>query len=231
MAQALGARLLDANGHDLPPGGAALKDLARIDVSGMDARAARVAVTVACDVENPLCGPMGASAIYGPQKGATAADVKELDTALAHFAEIVKRDLGRDVANVPGAGAAGGLGAGCLAFLNAKLKRGIELVLDALNFDELLRDAALVITGEGCLDEQTLMGKAPAGVAARAKKAGVRCVAIGGGIDGAHRAELLQTFDGVESLSAFAGSIEEAKKDGEAWLEKMARERAGEWIK
>ena len=130
MAQALGARLSDAAGHELPPGGGALAQLARIDAAGIDARVARAKVTVACDVTNPLCGPLGASRIYGPQKGATPADVADLDAALSHYAQIVERDLKRAVADVPGSGAAGGMGAGCLAFLNARLKPGIELVLD-----------------------------------------------------------------------------------------------------
>jgi glycerate kinase len=230
MAQALGAKLLDADGRELPPGGAALRNLARIDMTSFDRRIASSRITVACDVVNPLCGSQGASAIYGPQKGATPADVSLLDAALDHFAKIIKRDLGCDVRDVAGAGAAGGLGAGCLAFLNAALKPGIELVLDAIAFDQSLEGASLVITGEGYLDEQTLMGKACAGVASRAAKAGVPCVAVGGGIDAARRADLLNVFKGIESLSAFAGSVDEAKRNGAAWLEKLARERAGAWM-
>ena len=230
MAQALGAILLDADGRALPPGGAALKNLARIDLSELDPRLALSRVTVACDVVNPLCGVQGASAIYGPQKGATPADVAELDAALQHFADIIQRDLNRDVRHVPGAGAAGGLGAGCMAFLNATLKPGIELVLDAIAFDQTLEGAALVLTGEGYLDEQTLMGKACAGVAARAAKAGVPCVAVGGGIDEARRADLLRVFKYIESLSAFAGSVDAAKRNGAAWLEKMAFEKARTWL-
>lgn len=229
MAQALGAKLLDAGGRELPPGGAALKQLKRIDMTEFDPRIITSRITVACDVVNPLCGPQGASAIYGPQKGATPADVVVLDAALEHFAAIVQRDLGRIVKDVPGAGAAGGLGAGCMAFLNASLKPGIELVLDAIAFDRALDGAALVITGEGYLDEQTLMGKACAGVSSRAKKAGVPCVAIGGGIDEARRADLLGVFKAIESLSRYAGSIDEAKRNGSHWLEKMAREKAATW--
>ena len=231
MAQALGAKLLDSRGQDLPPGGAALKNLARIDMSSFHPKIAASRFTVACDVVNPLCGPNGASHIYGPQKGATPADVEILDAALAHFAEIIRRDLGRDVKDVPGAGAAGGLGAGCLAFLNATLKPGIELVLDAIAFDQALEGASLVLTGEGYLDEQTLMGKACAGVASRAAKAGVSCVAIGGGIDEARRSDLLKVFKRIESLSGFAGSVDEAKRNGAAWLESMAREKAAEWLR
>ncbi|HEY3323956.1 MAG TPA: glycerate kinase [Planctomycetota bacterium] len=230
MAQALGVRLLDKNGHDLPPGGAALSKLARIDISRMDKRLATLPVTVACDVRNPLCGPQGASAIYGPQKGATPADVKLLDEALAHYADLIKRDLGKDVALVPGAGAAGGLGAGCLAFLNATLKPGIDLVLDTVNFDAALAGAALVITGEGRLDEQTLMGKAPAGVAARAKKAGVRCVAIGGGIEPGRENELRRVFASVESLTEFAGFVSAAMKEPAKYLEELASQRIADWL-
>ncbi len=231
MALALGAKLLESRGQDLPPGGAALKNLARIDKSSFHPKIAASRFTVACDVVNPLCGPNGASSIYGPQKGATPADVEILDAALAHFAEIIRRDLGRDVKDVPGAGAAGGLGAGCLAFLNATLKPGIELVLDAIAFDQTLECASLVVTGEGYLDEQTLMGKACAGVASRAAKAGVPCVAIGGGIDETRRSDLLKVFKRIESLSAFAGSVDEAKRNGAAWLETMAREKAAEWLR
>lgn len=231
MAQALGAKLLDSKGQDLPPGGAALKNLARIDISSFHPKIAVSRFTIACDVVNPLCGPNGASNIYGPQKGATPADVEILDAALEHFAGIIRRDLGRDVKNVPGAGAAGGLGAGCLAFLNATLKPGIELVLDAIAFDQALDGAALVLTGEGYLDEQTLMGKACAGVASRAAKAGVPCIAIGGGIDEARRDDLLNVFKRIESLSGFAASVDEAKRNGAVWLEKMAREKAAEWLR
>ena len=221
MAQALGIRLLDESGAELPPGGAALINLVRIDNAKMPARISEIPVTVACDVRNPLCGPQGASRIFGPQKGASPQDVETLDAALAHYARIIHRDLGRDVANIPGAGAAGGLGAGCLAFLNATLKPGIDLVLDCLNFDAALDDANLVITGEGFLDEQTAMGKAPAGVAARAARRGIPCFAVGGGIDINARPQLEQTFQRLESLTEVAGSVEEAKLNGARWLEEI----------
>lgn len=230
MAQALGVRLLDAAGQPLPPGGAALLKLARIDASQLDQRLAKVAVTVACDVRNPLTGPDGASLVFGAQKGGSPDDLELLDAALAHYAEIIKRDLGKDVAGIPGAGAAGGLGAGCVAFLNATLKPGIELVLDALAFDEKLAGAALVITGEGQLDRQTLMGKAPAGVAARAKRRGVPCVAIGGRIEAGVEGDLLAVFSRIESLSQFAGSSEAAMREPARWLENLAKARAKEWL-
>ena len=230
MAQALGVRLLDRSGNELKPGGAALLDLARIDLSNMASRARRVPVTVACDVRNPLCGPDGASNIFGAQKGGSPDDLALLDATLANFARIIAKDMGKDVAELPGAGAAGGLGAGCLAFLNATLKPGIELVLDALGFDDVLSNAALVITGEGMLDAQTLMGKAPAGVADRALRRGLRCVAIGGGIERSHETELKATFRCIESLSDFAGSVGAAMAEPARWLENMACEKSGQWL-
>jgi glycerate kinase len=180
MAQALGARLLDAAGHDLPPGGSALERLDRIDPTGLDPRLAQTSIRVACDVTNPLCGPLGASAVYGPQKGTDAAMVARLDAALAHFAAIIQRDLGRDVANVPGAGAAGGLGAGLLAFTPAELIPGAPLVLEAIHFAQIVAGAALVIVAEGRLDEQTAYGKGAAAVAQMAQAAGAHVVALAG---------------------------------------------------
>ncbi len=182
MAQALGARLLDAAGTELPPGGAALARLAHIDVTGLDARLRQTQVLVACDVTNPLYGPEGASAVYGPQKGATPEMVQELDAALRHYAEVLRRDLGADVAQVPGAGAAGGLGAGLLAFARAQLTPGAPLILRALDFDAKLHGAALVITAEGRLDAQTAYGKAVGAVAAAAKRAGARTIALAGSL-------------------------------------------------
>jgi glycerate kinase len=182
MAQALGARLLDANGNDLPPGGAALAQLARIDVSGMDTRLAQTAVRVASDVTNPLTGPEGASAVYGPQKGATPEMVSELDATLAHYADILKRDLGSDVANIPGAGAAGGLGAGLLAFTRAELVPGARLVFEALRFDERIAGADLIFTAEGQLDAQTAYGKAVGAVAAAGQRQDIPVVALTGAV-------------------------------------------------
>jgi glycerate 2-kinase len=182
MAQALGARLLDANGGDLPPGGAALAQLARIDMSGMDPRLAQSAVRVASDVTNPLTGPKGASAVYGPQKGATPEMVAELDAALAHYADILKRDLSVDVADIPGAGAAGGLGAGLLAFAQAELVPGARLVFEALRFDERISGADLIFTAEGQLDTQTAYGKAVGAVAAAGQRQGIPVVALAGAV-------------------------------------------------
>ena len=180
MASALGARLLDAEGRELPPGGAALRRLARIDTSGVDPRLARVEVVVASDVTNPLLGPTGASAIFGPQKGADPTAVAALDAALGVFAEALARDLGQEVANRPGAGAAGGLGAGLLAFLGASIRPGFAVVAEAVHLRERIRAAVLVLTGEGSLDVQTGFGKTVAGVAALAAAAGVPAVALAG---------------------------------------------------
>jgi glycerate 2-kinase len=186
MARALGVRFLDAAGAELPEGGAALARLARIDLSGLDPRVALAELVVACDVDNPLTGPRGASAVYGPQKGATPELVKELDAALGRYAAVARDATGRDVADRPGAGAAGGLGAGLLFFTPARLRPGVAIVLETTRFDELVRGADLVITGEGRTDFQTAMGKAPVGVAAAAKRHGVPVVCLAGGLgDGA----------------------------------------------
>ncbi len=182
MAQALGVRFLDEEGHELPFGGAALARLRSIDASGLDRRLAATTVRVACDVTNPLTGPEGASAVYGPQKGATPAIVAELDDALATFAERIRHDIGIDVEATPGAGAAGGLGAGLMAFAHAELLPGARLVFDALKFDERIRDADLVITAEGRLDAQTAFGKSVGAVAEAARRQGARVIALAGSL-------------------------------------------------
>lgn len=180
MAQALGYRLVDAGGHDLPRGGAALERLKRIDSSGFDPGWHAVKVKVASDVTNPLTGPEGASAVYGPQKGADAQAVRELDAALGRLAAVIERDLGTRVADVPGAGAAGGAGAGLLAFLDAALVPGAPLVVEASGFVAALSGADLVITGEGRADDQTAYGKAPGEVAKRSKAARIPVLMIAG---------------------------------------------------
>ncbi|MGH7765036.1 MAG: glycerate kinase [Candidatus Dormibacteraceae bacterium] len=180
MAQALGYRLLDAHGRDLERGGAALGRLGSIDATAFNPAWRSIGVRVACDVTNPLTGPLGASAVYGPQKGADPGLVRILDAALARFAEVVERDLGRRVAEMPGAGAAGGTGAGLVAFLGAELVSGAPLVVDASGFNEKLEGAALVITGEGRADWQTASGKAPGEVARRARAAGVPVLLLAG---------------------------------------------------
>jgi glycerate kinase len=191
MAQALGARLSDEEGRDLPPGGAALARLARIDVSGLDRRLRpprAVRVLGATDVTNPLCGSHGASAIYGPQKGASPADVEELDAALAHYAAVIERDLGKRVAEVPGAGAAGGIGAGLIAFLDAELRSGAQLVAEVVGLEKRIAAADLVVTGEGRLDTQTAYGKTVATVARLARGQGRPVFALAGRVDDAREA-------------------------------------------
>ena len=180
MLQALGVRLLDATGVDIDRGGAALARLARIDVSRLDARIGACRIDVACDVTNPLVGPLGASAVFGPQKGATPEMVKQLDQCLQRLAEVLQRDLGEDVAGVPGAGAAGGLGAALLAVLGGQLRPGCEVVMDAINLEAVLDGADLVVTGEGRTDGQTVYGKAPIGVARVAARCGVPVIALSG---------------------------------------------------
>lgn len=182
MACALGARLTNGSGEELPPGGAALADLDHVDRSGLDPRLEDTEIVVAGDVDNPLLGEAGASAVYGPQKGATPAMVRELDAALSHFADVVEDAMGRRLRDEPGAGAAGGLGFGLMAFCGAALRPGVELALDALEADRVLEDASLVITAEGMVDSQTLAGKLPVGVARRARRHGVPVVAVGGAV-------------------------------------------------
>ena len=175
MIAALGARFLgvDRQEIDVLEGGEVLRDIHSIDLSELDPRLSETRFQVACDVTNPLCGDNGAAAIFGPQKGATAEDILFLDQCLSSFAEVIKRDLGKDIATVPGAGAAGGLGAGFLAFTNAILRSGFDIVADQLELDRALDGASVVITAEGKIDFQTLNGKAPFGVLQRAKKKGV----------------------------------------------------------
>jgi glycerate 2-kinase len=180
MAQALGYRLLDRDGTDLPRGGASLLRLERIDGSRLDPGWRSVKVMVACDVTNPLTGPEGASYVYGPQKGADPITVRLLDQALGHLAGVIARDLGKRVADIPGAGAAGGTGAGLMAFLDAKLVPGAALVIDASGFDRALNGAQLVITGEGRVDGQTAYGKAPGEIARRAQAAAIPAILIAG---------------------------------------------------
>jgi len=223
LLQALGARLRDASGRDLPPGGGALAQLANLDLSGL-AWPSGVELIAACDVTNPLTGPTGAAAVYGPQKGATPADVAALDAALARFADLAADVLGRDLHATPGAGAAGGLGFGLLAFLGARLERGAPLVLDAIGFDTAVAGADLVLTGEGRLDHQTLsFGKTLAEVAGRARRAGVPAIAMAGslepGLEGYHDLGL----SAVASIIPRPMSLEEAMRDAARLVEDGAR--------
>ena len=182
MATALGARLLDASGDEVPPGGVALARLHRVDASRLDPRIAGANAIGASDVTNPLCGPEGASYVYGPQKGASPAVVRELDAALENYARVIERDLGVAVRDLPGAGAAGGLGAGIIAFLGAEIRPGVDVVAEVVGLRERLEGADLVITGEGRLDGQTSYGKTVAGVARLAAAAGVPVIVVPGAL-------------------------------------------------
>lgn len=182
MARALGVRFLDARNRELDDNGGSLTGLSRIDISGLDVRLKSTTVSVACDVDNPLYGPRGAARVYSPQKGAAPAMVKRLDTGLRQLASVIKKDLGVRVARLPGAGAAGGLGAGLVAFLGARMRPGVDIVIHAIGLESKLAGCDLVVTGEGRLDGQTLSGKAPAGVAKIAKKLGIPVIAICGSL-------------------------------------------------
>lgn len=216
MASALGVKFLNVNGEELPVGGEALRELLTIDVSGLDARLLSVKIDVACDVTNPLTGPLGASAVFGPQKGATPEMVGMLDESLKRYAEVVERNLGVAVDELPGAGAAGGLGAGVVAFLDGKLQSGIDLVLDVIHFEDRVQDADLVIVGEGRIDSQTIHGKAPVGVAKRAKTVvdGVPVVAIAGSIGPDYEAVYDHGIDAVFSVMNGVVTLEEALLHG-----------------
>lgn len=180
MAQALGIKLLDRNGLPINPGGIHLKDLYEIDMSSIDKRILDSSFQIACDVTNPLTGPEGASEVYGPQKGATPEMIKDLDEALVNFNQIVVKTINKNISDFPGSGAAGGLGAGMIVFTNAKLKPGIDIILDAIELKEKISDADLVITGEGGMDFQTVYDKAPIGVAKIAKQFNIPTIGISG---------------------------------------------------
>ena len=212
MLQALGFEFLDKDNNVLGLGGKILNDIASIKTDNMLKELNECNFKIACDVNNPLYGPNGASHIYGPQKGATPEIIEELDKGLINLSEIVKKELGKDVAQVEGVGAAGGLGFAFLAFLNSKLESGIKIILDEINLEELVKDADIVITGEGRLDNQTAMGKAPIGVAKLAKKYGAKVIAMAGCItDDAVECNK----EGIDAYFAIVNksmSIEEAMK-------------------
>lgn len=222
MARALGVRFFAEDGSPLPPGGGALARLSHIDITDLDPRLPEAEIMVACDVDNPLCGPRGASAVFGPQKGATAEMVLELDAALKHFADCARVASGRDVATLAGAGAAGGLGAGMMFFTPARLKPGVDIVLDAVGFAGLVKDAAFVITGEGRTDCQTAYGKAPVGVARVAKQFGVPVFCISGGLGDGADDVLAQGIDAIMSICQRPLSLEECMQDAASLIEQAA---------
>ncbi|WP_404295738.1 glycerate kinase [Halomonas sp.] len=210
MLMALGARLRDTAGRELPPGGAALEHLAELDLSGLDPRLADLHVEAAVDVDNPLLGERGASAVFGPQKGATPDDVDRLDAALARFADVAAGALGEEHRNLPGAGAAGGMGFAARAFLGAELRPGIELVMEQVGFAGLLADADLVITGEGQLDGQSLAGKTPVGVARAAQARGVPVVVLAGRLAPGWQAAMAEGVTAAFALADGPMALEEA---------------------
>jgi glycerate kinase len=223
MVQALGARLSDANGKDILPGGAGLISLNSIDISGLDPRLADCTLRVACDVTNPLTGELGASRIFGPQKGATEAMIVELDRNLAHYAEVIKKSLRIDVINVPGSGAAGGMGAALMAFLGAELRSGIEIVTQALNLEEHIHDCSLVVTGEGRIDSQSIHGKVPVGVAQVAKKYHKPVIGIAGCLTADVGVVHQHGIDAVFSVLTQIGTLEEAFRDAFDNIQRAAR--------
>ena len=231
MLEALGVRLFDAADNPLPRGGGALADLRRVDLTGLHPAVADTRIVVACDVDNPLLGPHGAAAVYGPQKGASADDVANLDAALAHWADLVDTATGRSgVRDRAGAGAAGGVGYAAMAVLGADLEPGIGLVLDLVRFADHLPGASLVITGEGSLDEQTLHGKAPAGVASAAAKAGVPVVTVSGRL-ALDRAQLEKAgISAAYALTDIEPDVRRCLADAGPLLEKLAQGLARERI-
>ncbi len=224
MATALGVRFLDEADQPVPPAGGALSRIRHIDMSGLDSRIPAVRVEAVCDVNNPLIGPDGAARVYGPQKGATPEQVEALDEGLAHLADVIQADLGLDVRNLPGGGAAGGLGAGLHAFLGAELRRGVDLVLDLVELDAKLAGADLAFTGEGQIDFQTAHGKAPAGVGAAARARGVPCIAIAGSVGTG--VDTLRTvgINAVFSLCPGPISLKRAIADGGALISDAAEQ-------
>ncbi|MFE5921328.1 glycerate kinase [Streptomyces sp. NPDC056468] len=232
MLSALGARFLDADGEPVPPGGGGLGDLAGADLSGLDPRLASVELVLASDVDNPLTGPKGAPAVYGPQKGASPDDVATLDAALAHFAKVLEESVGAKAAvhaAAPGAGAAGGIGYGAL-LIGARFRPGIEVMLDVLGFAPALERAELVITGEGSLDEQTLHGKAPAGVAAAARAAGKEVVAVCGRLALAPEALGRAGIRRAYPLTEIEPDVAKCIADAGPILERVAERIAGDFL-
>jgi glycerate kinase len=226
VLQGLGARLLDADGRELPLGGAALARLAWIDFSGFDSRLDEARFVLASDVDNPLLGPSGAARIFGPQKGATPADVVLLDAALAHFVQVLTSEIGPRAlraAEAPGAGAAGGVGYAAIAALAATRRPGIDVVLEFIGLAERLSGADLVITGEGSLDEQTLLGKTPAGVARAARRAGVPVVAVCGRTTLTPEQQKESGFRQVYPLTSLEAKVETCIAEAGPLLEQLGK--------
>ncbi|GKX56838.1 glycerate kinase [Leminorella grimontii] len=229
MLQALGVSLLDADAKPLALNGGALTSLAAIGLQALNPKLNGVSITVACDVNNPLCGPNGASAIFGPQKGATPEMVKTLDGALSAYGKLILQATGRDVINVPGAGAAGGMGAALLGVLNAELKPGVDIVIQTLGLENLVADADLVITGEGRLDSQSICGKTPIGVARAAKRYGKPVVALAGGLLPDYPVVHEHGLDAAFSILTRVVTLPDALQEAEYNLRVTARNVASVW--
>lgn len=227
--QALGVALLDEHGQPLGPGGLALANLSRIDLGDLDPRLAQVSFEIAADVDNPLCGPHGASAIFGPQKGARAEQVQELDRALGHFADRCAQVLGRDVRDEPGSGAAGGLGFAAKAFLGAQFRTGVEVVAQLTGLADAISGADLVITGEGRFDAQTLRGKTPFGVARIAHRQGVPVLVIAGTLGEGYQALYDHGIDAAFALANGPMTLQQACVNAPRLLSERARDIARLW--
>lgn len=227
LLQALGVRLLDRDGHELPAGGAALKMLDRISTDDADHRLSEVEFEIAVDVDNPLCGERGASAIFGPQKGANPEQVEQLDAALAHFADVCARQFGKDERHVPGMGAAGGLGFAIKTCFSARFRPGVELVAELSGLAAALQGADLVFTGEGRMDAQTLLGKTPAGVARYASRQGIPVLAIVGSLGDGYEALYQVGITAAFSLAPGPITLEQACRDAKTYL----RQRAGDCMR
>ena len=211
MLEALGFRFIDKDGKVLPGRGESMSEVVDIDMSHVSPEVKESEFIIACDVDSPFCGPRGAAYVFSPQKGADPQMVAELDAGMEHLAEVIVRTTGKDIRNIPGAGAAGGLGGGFLAFLNSRLERGIEMVLDAIAFDDIIRGSDLVITGEGRVDSQTLTGKTPYGIMKRAQKQNIRTVAIGGSVKLGDDDDV-SGFDSIWPVTPEGMPLEEAMK-------------------
>lgn len=222
MIQALGGKLLDENGKQISFGGGELSKIKKIDLSELDSRIKNIKFIAACDVQNPLTGETGAANVFGRQKGATEEMVKILDNNLKHYAELIRKDVKVDVENIPGAGAAGGLGAGLMAFLNAELRKGIDIVVEYSKLEEKIKGADFVITGEGSIDSQTRFGKTPYGVVSVAKKYGVPNITLAGNVS--KDIEILYDygFDAIFSIMQGVDNLDNALKNGKVNLEKTA---------
>lgn len=222
MIQALGGKLLDENGKQISFGGGELSKIKKIDLSELDSRIKNIKFIAACDVQNPLTGETGAANVFGRQKGATEEMVKILDNNLKHYADLIRKDVKVDVENIPGAGAAGGLGAGLMAFLNAELRKGIDIVVEYSKLEEKIKGADFVITGEGSIDSQTRFGKTPYGVVSVAKKYGVPNITLAGNVS--KDIEILYDygFDAIFSIMQGVDNLDNALKNGKVNLEKTA---------